>query len=139
NGGTTATIILWVDASDNTYDSNNVNGNIVSGVTGGGNVTGITSTATGNQNFFSNTVSSLSSTGASATVTGILISGGTVQNVRDNIVATLSGSGATSPVVNGINVSGGGVLPQGTINVFRNKIYDLSQSEAISTTWPAIN
>ena len=59
---------------------------------------------------------------------------GGVATSAGNTINTLSGSGATSPVVKGISVSGGT-----TVNVFKNKIYDLSESGAISTTSPAIN
>ena len=132
-GGTSAITVLTVGFSDNTFASNNISANTVSTVSGGGAVTGITSSS-GNQNFTGNTVSGLSSTGASSTVVGISITGGTTQNVTGNTVRTLSGSGATSPVVNGISVSSGT-----TVNVSKNKIFDLSQSGAISTTSPAVN
>ncbi len=55
-------------------------------------------------------------------------------NITGNTINTFSGSGATSPVVTGLSVSSGT-----TVNVSKNKIYDLSQSGAITTTSPAVN
>ncbi len=135
NGGATNTTILTASASDNTFANNNVSGNIIGPVTGGANITGIASSL-GNQNISSNTITSLSSAGASSTVAGISVTGGTTQNINGNTISTLSGSGATSPLINGISAT---PTTLGTINIFKNKICDLSESGAISTTAPAIN
>jgi hypothetical protein len=54
--------------------------------------------------------------------------------VSGNTIHTLTGSGATSPLINGISVSAGT-----TVNVFKNKVYNLSQSAAVSTTNPAVS
>lgn len=90
--------------------------------------TGVTST-----NINNNTIYNLSSSGASAIVTGIDASA-TTANINDNIIHGLSVSGTTSPSANGILIKGGT-----TVNVYKNKIYDIAESGAISTTSPAVN
>ena len=114
--------------------NNNIFNLISTGI--GGNVKGIsgrTDVAT-ILNISSNTITRLSSTGASATITGIEVLAGATVNVNDNLIDTLSGSGTTSPVVSGIAVSSGT-----TVNVYKNKIYTLSQNGSLSVTSPAVN
>ena len=133
NGGTTATTVLTVSQGDQNFGNNTVSGNVINNVSGGGNVTGLTSAA-GSHNFFNNTITSLSSSGASATVTGFSVSGGLVQNVSNNTISGLTGSGATSPVAKGIEISGGT-----TVKVYKNTICDIAENGAISTTAGAVN
>ncbi len=113
--GTNAAIVL--DVSFSPPGSNVVSGNVISNVVGGGPITGISSTA-GSQDFLSNTVSGLSSTGASA-VTGISITGAVTQNASKNKVYDLQANNAAG-TVNGILITAGT-----TINVFNNLIGDL--------------
>jgi hypothetical protein len=114
---------------------NVVTGNTVSNVSGGGTVTGITIGSSGTTHTAaSNTVSGLTSSGASSTVTGMIVSGGTTVTSSGNTISGILGTGTTSPVANGHTVSGGT-----TVTVSKNKIYDVSQSAAITTTAPAVN
>ncbi|HMU10229.1 MAG TPA: BNR-repeat neuraminidase N-terminal domain-containing protein [Ferruginibacter sp.] len=129
SGGTSAITALSVSFSG----AASVSGNTITNITGTGNVTGLASSG-GTQTISNNTINSLSSSGASGVVIGISISGGTTQIVSGHTIHTLSASGATSPQVNGILVSSGT-----TVNLFKNKIYGLSVSGAISTTSPAVN
>jgi hypothetical protein len=110
--------ILLAGTSDNTFNGTNVSGNTISNITSAGNIACLVS-ADGNQNFFNNTISGISSTGAAAVVTGISFSGGTVQNVYKNKVYNLQADGATA-TVNGILVSAGT-----TLNIYNNLIGDL--------------
>jgi len=109
--------VLKVAYSDNTFASNNISGNTISNVIGGLDINGIVSSS-GNQNFFSNTVDSLFSSG-SGTITGIAITGGTVQNVYKNKLYYLTNSNTTG-AVDGLLVSSGT-----TVNVYNNIIGDL--------------
>ena len=61
---------LYVGFSDNTFAGNNVSGNTITNITNGNSIFGIFSDGQ-NQNFFNNTVSGLSATGAAAAVNGI--------------------------------------------------------------------
>jgi len=97
----------------------------VEGIIGG---TAVTSAIMSN-----NTIFNLSSTAASAVVAGIDASA-TTATISDNLIHGLSGAGTTSPNANGIIVKGGT-----TVNVFKNKIYDILESGAINTTAPAVN
>ena len=128
-GGTGAVTVLNVGFSSN----GTATGNIVSNVSGAGNITGIVSTS-GIQVFSGNTVSNLSSNAASASVLGMSVSGGTTQTLTGNTISGLTASGATSPLVRGISISAGT-----TVNVLKNKIYNLSATGAISTTAGAVN
>lgn len=127
NGAGTITI-LTVGFSPATPASN-VSGNIISNISGGSSVLGITSSA-GTQNFFSNTINTLSSTGASA-VTGISITGGVTQSVYKNKIYDLSGNNAAT-TVNGVLVS---TAPT-TGNIYNNLIGDLRATAATSATTP---
>jgi hypothetical protein len=111
-----------------------VNSNTISGLstTGtGGAVTGILSSSP-TSTFNGNTISSLSSTSTTATVAGISSSGAT-STIRNNTINTLSNVASTSGATNGIMVTSGI-----TVNVFKNKIYDLNTSGAF-TTAPGVN
>ncbi len=104
------------------------NNNTITGLSStgtGGAVTGIASAApTGN--IFSNIINTLSSTSTTATVAGITSSGVTA-NIFQNTINTLSCLGTTSGVTNGIMVTAGTL-----VNVYRNKIYDLSTTGAFT-------
>ncbi|MFY9309114.1 MAG: PKD-like domain-containing protein [Bacteroidia bacterium] len=123
--GTGNITVLNVAYSDNTYASNNVSGNIISGVATAGDITGIVS-ASGNQNFFNNTVDSVLSSG-SATVTGIAITGGVTQNVSKNKLYSLANTDVAG-AVDGILVSSGT-----TVNVSNNIIGDLRTTASAFT------
>lgn len=116
-GGTNTVTLLNVAYSNAGSSTNNVSGNTVSNVTSAGTINGISS-ATATQNFFNNTIHSLSTTGAS-TVTGMNISGGAVQNIYKNKIYNLQSNNA-SGFVNGITVSSGT-----TITIYNNLIGDL--------------
>ncbi len=116
-----------------------IQSNVISGLSStgtGGNVVGITCGAgsVASMSITANTISTLSSSGASSTIAGIQVTGGPNTIVSNNTVNTFAGSGITSPVANGISVSGGT-----TTRIFKNKIYDLAQNGAITTTSPAVN
>ncbi len=117
--------ILNVAYSDNTYASNNVSGNTISNIIGGSDITGIVSTGE-NQNFFSNTIDSLISSGA-GTISAIAITGGTAQNVFKNKIYYLSNSDA-SGAIDALLVSGGT-----TVNVYNNIIGDLRTAASTFT------
>lgn len=115
--GTGDITALNVAYSDNTYASNNVSGNTISNIMCAGDITGIAS-ASGNQNFFNNTIDSLVSSG-STVVTGISITGGNAQNISKNKLYYLSNSN-TAGAVDGILIDGGT-----TVTVSNNHIGDL--------------
>ena len=119
--------ILYVGFSDNTFAGNNVSGNTITNVTNGNSITGIFSDGQ-NQNFFGNTISSLSATGTGAVVNGIQIAGATTQNIFKNKICTLQSDNATG-TVNGILITAGT-----TNNVFNNLIGDLKAPNTNSTT-----
>ena len=101
----------------------------------GGAVTGITcANSSPSISISGNTINTLSSTGASSTIVGVNVTGASSTNVFGNTINTLTGSGITSPVANGIAVSGGTL-----VSLYKNRIYDISQSGAIVTISPAIN
>jgi hypothetical protein len=121
-GGSSAITLLNVAYSNSGSSSNNVSGNIINNVTSSGAITGIAS-ATASQNFFSNTINGLFSTGATA-VTGITISGGVAQNLYKNKIYNLQADNA-SGTVNGILVSSGT-----TVTIYNNLIGDLRTPSA---------
>jgi len=84
--------------------NNAISGNQISNFTAGGNITGIT-TAAGNDNIFSNTIYSLTSSGITATtLTGIAITAGTTKTIYLNKIYNISATGAiTTGNVNGIS------------------------------------
>ncbi|MCX6231701.1 MAG: hypothetical protein NTZ33_09175, partial [Bacteroidetes bacterium] len=109
----------------------------------GNTITGLSSTGTGgavtaiiaggsNSNVYLNTINTLSSASTTATVAGIS-SSATAVNIYSNLINTLSCVGSTSGVTNGIMVTAGT-----TVNVYKNKIYDLNTSGAFTTT-PGVN
>ena len=101
---------------------NAITGNNINNFTSAGNITAITSGA-GNDNIYSNTISSISSTGAGSTlVNGIVVTAGTTKNIYQNTISALkanfnnlTGNVQNSLAVNGIWVSGGT-----TVNVNQN-------------------
>ncbi len=97
--------------------SNPVSGNVISNITGANSIVGITSAA-GDQNFFNNTISGLTTTGGN-TVSAMSITGGTLQNVYKNKIYNIEANNA-SGVVNGILVSG-----STTVNLYNNIVGDL--------------
>ncbi|XZF15596.1 Ig-like domain-containing protein [Chitinophagaceae bacterium MMS25-I14] len=119
-----------------------VTGNIIrnmstaggTGTTSSASVAGIMTSSSSAETISGNTISNLSSSGASANIIGIAIAGGTTVNVNGNTMNTFSGTGATSPLIAGVQVSAGT-----TVNVYKNKIYDFTESGAISTTAGAVN
>ena len=97
--------------------SSTFTGNTVSNISSAGAITGIT-TGSGTDNLFSNTVHTLSSTGASA-VTGIAVTSGTAKNIYKNKIYNLTSNNA-SGTANGILVTSGT-----TVNIYNNLIGDL--------------
>lgn len=105
--------------------------NTISNITGQSSVVGITIGSTANNatsiDVSQNTLFNLTSTGTGGAVTGISCANtSTLINISRNSIYTLSSTGAS--VVAGIIISGAT-----TTNVFRNKIYDLSGSNASSS------
>ncbi|MFM9988082.1 T9SS type A sorting domain-containing protein [Flavobacterium sp.] len=116
-GGTSSITILSVAYSNNALTTNNVSSNTISNITNGASIVGIAS-ATAPQNFFGNTINSLTATGAS-TVSAIQVTGGTTQNIYKNKIYNVESNNAAG-VVNGILVSGGT-----TVTAYNNIIGDL--------------
>ncbi|MEO8235757.1 MAG: T9SS type A sorting domain-containing protein [Flavobacterium sp.] len=113
--------------------TSNISNNIITNVSGQGAITGITigsSFSGGNPlNITNNTVANLVSSGAGGTIIAIACSSASpLVNISGNAVNTLSSTGASS--VTGLTVSGASAT--GT-NAYKNKIYDLSGSNAAST------
>jgi len=98
--------------------SSTVSGNLVSNISSGGAITGITSGSGTLENFSQNTVHTLTSTGASA-VTGMSNTGGTTKIFSKNKIYNLEANNA-SGTVNGILVSAGT-----TVTVHNNLVGDL--------------
>jgi len=118
--GTSAAAILEVDYSNSNSTTNNVSGNVISNISGGGALTGIL-TNQGNQNFFNNTISGLSSTGAAA-VLGISVTGGATNNINNNKIYDLQASNLAG-TASGIRVSGG--VAATVTNIFNNLVGDI--------------
>lgn len=118
--------VLIVEYSDNAFAGNNVSGNAINTVSStGGSVTGIASSI-GNQNFFNNTIHSLSS-GAASNVFGIQITGGATQQVYRNKIYNLENSNALGAVT-GITVGSGT-----TVNLHNNLVGDLRLPNGTTT------
>lgn len=112
---------------------NSITGNTISGIAGQGAITGMSINASANSatsmTFSGNTVSSLVSGGTGGTVVGITCSNTSPGILfTQNTVNTLSSTGTSA--VNGIVITGANA--SGT-SVTRNKIYDLSSSNASGT------
>ena len=125
--GAASVTILNVGFSDNTFATNNVSGNTISSITGALDVTGLTSSS-GNQNFFGNTINTLTTSAAASTITALSITGGTTQNVFKNKIYDISESGAnttTTPAVNGLLLSAGT-----TVTAHDNLVGDLRAPSA---------
>lgn len=129
-GGTGTITALTVNVTGTT---NATVSNLISNISSGGIITGI-STAAGNDNIYSNTISNLASTGGTTTtVTGIAVSGGTTKNIYQNIISGLTANSSTTGntttllSVNGIWISAGT-----TVNAYENKISGL-MANAITT------
>lgn len=128
-GGTSGVTVLSVGYSNNGSTTNNVSGNTITNISGSGAITALNSAA-GAQNFFSNTINSLSSSSTSASVIGISISGASTANIYNNPINTFSSASTTASIgAIGISISGGTA-----VNVYKNKIYDLSASAATAVT-----
>ncbi len=124
-GGTSAIIGTVVSFSG----AANVSNNVVSNITGAGQITGISSASGGStaaDNFSQNTVHTLSSSGASV-VTGIVSSSATLRNIFRNKIYNFENTNAAG-TVSGITVSGGT-----TTNVYNNLIGDL-RAPALNAT-----
>ncbi len=113
--------------SVNITGSNNATvANLISNISSAGSITGI-STASGNDNIYSNTISNLNSTGSLATVvTGIAVGAGTTKNIYLNKINTLSCL-ATTGSVNGMTIAG-----STTVNAYDNVIHTLT-GDALTT------
>lgn len=117
------TIAGWIN-TDAGSSTKNIQNNTFSNWTGGTSaITALSVSLTGTSNIVSdNLINNISSGGA---ITGITTAAGNT-NIASNIINTLSTTGASA--VTGISVTGGT-----TQNVYKNKIYDLSGSNATST------
>ncbi|MEO5892083.1 MAG: hypothetical protein ABIQ31_17680 [Ferruginibacter sp.] len=125
--GGTGTI---VGMSINLTGTNNATtGNVISNISSGGAVTGIT-TGAGNDKIYLNTISTLSTTGAS--VVGISITGGTTKNIYSNKVYDLQSS-STTGVVYGISTPGSATAGVVTANIYNNLVGDLRTPNSGST------
>jgi hypothetical protein len=135
-GGTSAITALSINFGGGSGGNGNyINNNTISNITGGADIIGIAvgSNVTTVSTISGNTVSGLSSTGASNIVVGISSATPTA-NIFGNSISGLSSSGATAPVVNGVSLLSGAV----TTNIYKNKIHGLSVSAAV-TNLGAVN
>lgn len=114
-----------VNAIQVTNGTGNISGNVITGLSAPNSVTAL-SVTNGSFNLFSNTINTLSNSGSFTSLTGISVSNGSV-SVYDHSIYGLSSS-ATSTTVSGISITGGAA-----VSAFRNKIYDLSSSAALSS------
>jgi hypothetical protein len=110
-------------------NGSSVSNNIITNLTSQSSISGITYGSSGTSTLStiaSNTISNLSSTGAGSSVTAISSSSvATTNNINNNSVSTLSSTAASAVI--GITSSAT------TSNIFKNKICDLSGSNAGST------
>lgn len=115
--------------------SGTISGNYITNISGAVSGTGIRAilSSTGTQTFSGNFINTISNTNGN--VQGISIgAGGTSITVSQNTIHTLSSSAASS-TVSGISFTSGNVL-----NIIKNTIYGLSQSNAtVNTTNGAVN
>lgn len=102
---------------------NQLSGNTVSSVTGGGSVYGLYFSGATTY-VYNNNVYTLSSTGASSSIYGLNQSGGTTTNIYKNKIYDLSGN-QTGTTVYGIYISSGT-----TDNIYNNLIGDLRATAA---------
>ncbi|MFY8005558.1 MAG: beta strand repeat-containing protein, partial [Chitinophagaceae bacterium] len=125
------TISGWVSTDGSTTSpfgpNKTVTNNTFNNITGGSSAitllnVGYANNGSTTNNVSGNTISNVSSSGA---ITG-LNSGNGAQNFFGNTIFALSSSGASN--VTGMNISGAS-----TANIYRNKIYNLSGSNASST------
>jgi hypothetical protein len=93
-----------------------VSSNNITNVTGSGAITGITSATSGSQEFNTNTISNLNTTGIGSSINGLLITSGISNTITNTKIYGLTTS---SGVINGINLSGG------TVNLYNNLIAEL--------------
>ena len=105
--------------------------NTITNITGQGTITGViignSSNAATSIAIANNTINNLSSTGTGGAVIGITCTNtSTSIDINGNTINTLSSTGATA--VTAISIGGAT-----TTNVFKNKIYDISGSNAAST------
>ena len=124
-GGTSAITILTVGNSNDGNATNNVSGNTINNITGAGAITGII-VYRGRQNFFSNIINTLSTTGAAA-VTGFSVPFSGAQDFYKNKIFNLNGSNAGT-TINGILISGSSTDQK--VNIYNNLIGDLQASSA---------
>jgi hypothetical protein len=111
------------------YNGTSLSNNNINNITGQGAITGISIGSTNggaSQNYNSNTITSLISNGTGGPVIGI--TGGslsiTTNNIASNTINTLSTTSAITSLI-AIQVSAGS-----TVNIYKNKIYDLLVSGA---------
>ncbi|MFT3911076.1 MAG: hypothetical protein QM737_16775 [Ferruginibacter sp.] len=123
--GGSGTIQMLNVAYTNIASPSTVSGNTISNISGTGTVTGITS-VTASQNIFNNTITGLSSTGASL-VRAILISGGAVQNVYANTICNISSDNA-SGTADAIGVTA--TTASAIVNIYNNRIADIRTPSA---------
>ncbi len=116
NGGTTQSI---ANNTISTLTSSGTGGTVLGIVSTSGSVT--TMTISGN------VLSGLSSSGASSGIEGIQVGAAATVNVTQNTLSGFSTSGATAPFVSAIHTVVGT-----TVNITRNKIYDISASAALT-------
>ncbi len=126
SGGTGAITSLNVNI---TSPNNATRGNQINNISSAGNITGIT-TGAGNDSIVSNTIHTLTSTGAASIVNGVAITTtGISKNVCGNVIYNLQANNITTGSVSGIAVSGG--LSN---NLYKNKIYNLSSGSSVLST-----
>ncbi len=124
SSGTGAITILTSNTANN---NSTVSSNTISNITGRGNITAISiGTFNGGaiQTYANNIISGLTSTvGGAAVISGI--TGGstavTTTNINNNTISALATAGTASFDIRGIFTTAGV-----TVNVFKNKLYDLS-------------
>jgi len=130
--GTSSVIVL----QSNFGNPSSIANNTITNITGQGALTGLLLGSSGtiaSLTVGSNTITGVSSTGTGGTVIGLNNTApATTMNITSNVIGGLS-STSTSSSVSGISSTGGT-----TVNISKNKVYDLLQSGATTLT-PAVN
>ncbi|MBS4058172.1 MAG: choice-of-anchor J domain-containing protein [Bacteroidales bacterium] len=123
-GGTSSITVLNVGYS---ATGGIVTGNTITNITGQGAITGLVIGSSSAFNVYSNTINTLSSSGTGGAVTGLSVTSGS-NNIYNHVIHTLSSTSTTSAVT-GISISGATAN-----NVYKNKVYNLTNSSAGTST-----
>ncbi|MGE0637632.1 MAG: T9SS type A sorting domain-containing protein [Bacteroidia bacterium] len=133
-GGTGAITVMNLNYFGGTGTSSTIADNTITNITGGGDITGIlvgSSGAAANLNIYDNIINTLSATGSSGDVAAMSISNASTNvNVYQNTINTLSST------VSGGRVYGMYFNGATTNNIYRNKIYDITNTISAANGFP---